>query len=63
MPKSVVNAPAHLQDRKIKENLDCTAITQINFLGNKILFKSDFIMVEFLKYCRMPNKKGNSAGL
>ena len=31
MPQSEVNAPAHLQDRKIKENLDYTVVSLLDF--------------------------------
>ena len=38
MPQSEVNAPAHLQDRKIKENLDYTVL-------NTLLFKFSLIFL------------------
>ena len=44
MPQSEVNAPVHLQDRKIKENLDYTV------LNNK----------HFVFYFKLPNEKSPS---
>ena len=32
MPQSVVNAPAHLQDRKIKDNLDYTVFSTRHYV-------------------------------
>ena len=35
MPQSEVNAPTHLQDRKIKENLDYTVINNLHIYFKK----------------------------